>query len=115
MLVILYPVFIRENAVTNISPEFYDQKFFQLNFSENNHRKLFSKIAPLQSWSKNLKIKERKSSFVSIVAGLILKTLTIKLNSFTSVFFSRFLKTRAELQYSRSAFWRGSILKYIWE
>ena len=60
---------------------------------------MFPKIVLLQSWSKSLKNKESKSSFFSIVVGPMLETLTLKPNSFTSIFFSRFSKAKAEQQY----------------
>ena len=95
MLVILYPVLIRENVVTNIFfLNFTTISFSSKNFSKSNDQKVFSKIVLLQSWSKSLKNKEWKSSFFSIVAGPTLETLTIKLNSFTSTFFFKVFKNK---------------------
>ena len=92
MHVILCPGLIRKNVVTNNLPEFYDQEFFRQIFSKNNHQKMFSKIVLLQSWSESFKNKEWKSSCFSIVAGPMLETLTIKMDSFASIFVFLFLK-----------------------
>ena len=88
MLVILCLVLIRENVVINIYLNFKIKSFSGKIFSENNHWKVFSKKALLQLWSKSFKNKEWNSSFFSIVAGPTCETLTTKLNSFTSIYFS---------------------------